>query len=173
MFYVANLKKIYRQAEKSYIVKASHAIKDGKEIPLKSYSPEEFNKGIDFFFIEEEDPESTNRVIQRLVERVLPLHGFSKDDIQILSPMKKYNNGVFKINQYMQTLVNPEEITKREAYIGSYLLRMGDRVIQTKNDYIKDIFNGDVGYVTDVDNENNVIEVEFSGNRVCKLEVVS
>lgn len=170
MFYVANLKKIYRQAEKSYIVKASHAIKDGKEIPLKKYSPEEFNKGVDFFFMEEEDPEATNRVIQRLVDRVLPLHGFSKDDIQILSPMKKYHNGVFKINQYMQELVNPEEITRREAYIGSYLLRMGDRVIQTRNDYIKDIFNGDVGYVTDVDNENNVIQVEFSGNRVVEFK---
>ena len=121
----------------------------------------------DFFLARTDDPARAAELIEQLVcERIPARFGFSSDDIQVLSPMHRGEAGVAALNTRLQAALNPQWGGLDELEIGSRILREGDRVMQTVNDYAKDVFNGDVGRVLAVSPEEKRLSVDFEGNVV-------
>ena len=101
-----------------------------------------------------------------MCERIPARFGFSSDDIQVLSPMHRGEAGVAALNTRLQDALNPQWGDLGELKVGERVLREGDRVMQTVNDYAKDVFNGDVGRVLAVNPEEKRLSVDFEGNVV-------
>ncbi len=156
------LDKIFRQAAKSQIIVAAHRINHGQ-----MFYPDH-SKG-DFFFIKQEIPEDIVRMIVGCVARTLQL-GYSIEDIQVLSPMKKGILGTGELNKVLQETVNPPGIGKSEIQRGNTVFRVGDKVICTKNNYTKDIYNGELGTIAEItrneEGKVNGLLVMFSGSLV-------
>jgi exodeoxyribonuclease V alpha subunit len=157
---VVELNEIFRQAGKSRIIVNAHRINQGI-LP-------EFNTAAggleDFYFIEQEGPEQVLGIIMELVcNRIPGRFGFDPfNDIQVLAPMHKGIIGTENLNQCMQKALNPqgEELSK-----GGRIFRLHDKVMQIRNNYEKDIFNGDIGRISRIDPENSEVVVQFdSGN---------
>jgi len=152
------LTKIFRQAEESQIVVNAHRINKG-ELPV-------FSNGAlsDFYFIHEADTAKIPELIIDLCTKRLPeKYGFDPvKDIQVLTPMYKGETGVDNLNSVQQSILNNSDIFLSR---GDKLLKLGDKVIQLRNNYDKDIYNGDIGIITKIDNENQKLEVEF-GNKL-------
>jgi exodeoxyribonuclease V alpha subunit len=156
---VVQLQKIFRQAEGSLIVTNAHRINRG-EFPDLSYHP----KG-DFQFIEAEEPEEVVRIVVDLVANRLPKsHRFHRfDDIQVLSPMKRGVFGSENLNVVLQQQLNPSPAP---------LIRMGrcfhvgDKVMQIRNNYEKEVYNGDVGKIIEIDLNEQTLKVVFDGKSV-------
>lgn len=150
-FPVIRLTRIFRQAQKSRIVTNAHRIKNGY-MPDLHNSPES-----DFIFWEEETPEDTLKDIVHLVQEVIPCkYGFSPEEIQVLSPMKKGPVGTEVLNRELQKILTPNG-NSLERLGQQY--RKGDRVMQMRNDYDKNIFNGDIGIVQKIDMEEKSMAV--------------
>ena len=150
-FPVIRLTRIFRQAQKSKIVTNAHRIKNGY-MPELHNSPES-----DFIFLEEETPEDTLKDIMHLVQEVIPCkYGFSPEEIQVLSPMKKGPVGIEVLNRELQKILTPNG-NSLERLGQQY--RKGDRVMQLRNDYDKNIFNGDIGIVQKIDVEEKSMSV--------------
>lgn len=150
---VVKLTRIFRQAQNSRIITNAHLIDEGKPIVYDN------NKNSDFFFLEQDDNEKIAETIIEMVTSRLPsFTGVKPVDIQVLSPMKKSSNGVLALNKLLQAAINP---TGPELQFGSTTFRIGDKVMQIKNDYDNDVFNGDMGFVVNVDNEEETIYVDF------------
>lgn len=152
---VVHLDEIFRQATESDIVMNAHMINHG-EIPSMLT-----RRDGDFFFIEEEDPATVQSMIVGLCLRRLPArYGFDAiEDIQVLSPMYRGEVGVDQLNGVLQEALNPNaEALKR----GDRQIRVGDKVLQTRNNYDKMVFNGDIGRVVAVDQESQTVQVMFS-----------
>ena len=149
------LTELFRQAQQSKIIVNAHRINSGLMPFMKS------EQTSDFFFIAEEDPIKAQQLILDLVQRRLPAkyHFDPITDIQVLSPMYKGAVGVKMLNERLQAQLNPHGIAQVEW--GDRLLRVGDKVMQTKNDYDKGVFNGDVGFIRRIDKENATVRVEF------------
>ena len=151
------LNKIYRQAESSKIITNSHKINSGEMPDLSSENDS------DFFFIEEKNPENIVKTIKELCSQRLP--NFYKvdkiTDIQILSPMKRGLLGTENLNEELQSVLNNSKLFIKR---GANKYKLGDKVMQIKNNYEKNIFNGDIGIISDVDLENNSITVNFDDN---------
>ncbi|MFC1894011.1 ATP-dependent RecD-like DNA helicase [Chloroflexota bacterium] len=150
------LTDIFRQAQESLIVVNAHRVNRG-EFPQITSSK---GKKSDFYFIERDDPERTLEVIKELCVNRLPraFHLNPVDDIQVMSPMHKGVAGVANLNAELQRLLNPEgEVVTR----GGRSFRIGDKVMQIRNDYEKDVFNGDIGRVVGIDLEEQKILVRF------------
>lgn len=131
------LTKIFRQAEQSQIITNSHRVNNGKLINIDP------NKN-DFYHIKTTDFAKAADLVRKSVLRLIQ-KGYTLDQIQVLSPMRKNNTGVIELNKMLQeTLKNPKA---KELTHNSHLFREGDKVIQIKNNYEKDVFNGDVGMV--------------------------
>lgn len=147
------LDHIFRQSQKSKIVVNAHKINKG-------YMPEISNKpGDDFFFIYEEEPEKvTNVIVDLCTKRIPKAFGFKSQDIQILSPMNKGIVGVMNLNSLLQNVLNQSNIHVNK---GSQTFRLHDKVVQLKNDYKKDVFNGDVGEIIHIDNIEQEVKVKF------------
>ncbi len=143
------LKTVFRQAAESGIISNAHRINVG--------DPPKWND-TDCFFVERNDPEAVRDTILELVTNRIPKKfGFDPmKDIQVLAPMHRGDAGVAHLNQQLQQAMNPngQEIPRRG-------LRLGDRVIQTKNNYELDVYNGDVGIITLVSEEVKELHVEF------------
>ncbi len=154
---VIRLNKIYRQAESSKIITNSHKINSGEMPDLSSENDS------DFFFIEEKNPENIVKTIKGLCSQRLP--NFYKvdkiTDIQILSPMKRGLLGTENLNEELQSVLNNSKLFIKR---GANKYKLGDKVMQIKNNYEKNIFNGDIGIISDVDLENNSITVNFDDN---------
>jgi exodeoxyribonuclease V alpha subunit len=105
-------------------------------------------------------------VEQLVCERIPARFGFRPDDIQVLSPMHRGEAGVAVLNTRLQDALNPQWDDLGELKVGERVLREGDRVMQTVNDYAKDVFNGDVGRVLAVSPEEKRLSVDFEGNVV-------
>lgn len=151
------LTKIFRQAEKSKIILAAHDINRG-EIPDLSVK-----ENADFFFIEENNEENIPGIILDLCRTRLPsTYGFDPlSDIQVITPMHKGENGTDNLNRILQNGMNTgRELLKR----GKFRYREGDKVMQLRNNYKKEIFNGDIGFVTGYDSKNNSMSINFGGN---------
>ena len=152
---VVRLVRIFRQAQKSRIVMSAHAINRGK-------FPDTSNgRDTDFFFMKEEDPERAAESIVRLVKERLPrAYRESPDRIQVLTPMQRGVVGAANLNLLLQQALNPSGPSLGR---GGYTYRQGDRVMQLCNNYAKEVFNGDLGYIREVDTEERTLKVDFDG----------
>lgn len=152
------LTKIYRQDAASRIVTNAHAINDGRMPNLRN------EPGTDFYFFKVSDIDRIRTQIVRLVTDAIPAKfGVSKDDIQVLTPMRKSSDpiGVIQLNLALQEVLNP---TGDSIYNGTYSLRVNDRVMQNKNNYDLGIYNGDIGTVVSIDKEEKTATLKFFGN---------
>ncbi len=157
---VVRLTEIFRQAAESEIVTNAYAINQGRMPNLKA--PDE---GLsDFYFIEAEEPEAIQDLIVRLVkERIPKRFGFDpKKDIQVLTPMNRSVLGARNLNQVLQTALNPGDGGPETQRFG-WTFRLGDRVIQTENDYNRDVFNGDLGVIESINRIEQEMVVNFEG----------
>lgn len=165
--FVARLTEIHRQQEGSSIISVAHQINSGQLPQLASYQPSEISAGSDLFhidarFIPQEAPENILQSIVDLAHR--SLLDFTSKDIQILSPMRKGPIGVEALNKALQPILNPaflESDPESLLKLGVYQASVGDRVMQTRNDYTNMIFNGDTGHIVDVDNEDGWVDIDF------------
>ena len=156
---VVTLTEIFRQAQESYIVTNAHRINRGK-FP-QTTGPADRN----FFFIEEEDPDRVVDLICDLVGKRLPKHYsyHPMDDIQVLCPMRRGTIGSENFNKRLQEILNP---SPEEAIRGGRDFRVGDKVMQIRNNYDYDVFNGDIGRITDVDFVEKLVTIQFPEKRV-------
>ena len=172
---VVRLKDIFRQAEKSMIVVNAHKINNG-EMPLLNA------RGKDFFFIKEEDQLKVLETLLDLVNKRLPKFNNNWDKrkhIQVLSPMRKGILGVGNLNKNLQSIINPPNKNKKEKEVKDFIFRVGDKVMQMKNNYTLKwervsgegdkeglgVFNGDIGYIDTIDDEDNTVTVVFDEER--------
>ncbi len=155
---VVRLVRIFRQAQKSRIVMNAHTINQGR-------FPDTSNgRDTDFFFMREDDPERAAETIVRLVKERLPrAYRESPDRIQVLTPMQRGVVGAANLNLLLQQALNPSGPSLGR---GGYTYRQGDRVMQQRNNYDKDVFNGDLGYIREVDTEERTLKVDFDGKWV-------
>lgn len=175
---VVKLDRIFRQSEKSMIIVNAHRINRGLQ-PI--FSDDEG----DFFFIPKPNPRETVKAVLELCARHIP-ERFGYDfirDIQVLTPMRKGDAGVTNLNAVLQQMFNPPSEAKPEKLSGGVAYRVGDRVMQIKNDYNKiwtqvdkkgnleeglGVYNGDTGIITDVDLKNQVLTVKYDDQRLCE-----
>jgi exodeoxyribonuclease V alpha subunit len=158
--HVVWLDRIFRQAEGSWIVTNAHRINQG-EFPE---FPERGTSG-DFFFVRRDDPEEVRETILDLCRRRLP-HRYGLDpvdDIQVLTPMHRGVVGTQRLNADLQELLNRVPISLNR---GNQTFKLRDKVIQTVNDYDKDVYNGDIGRIVRLDADAARLAVEFEGRRV-------
>lgn len=138
------LTEIFRQAAGSRIITNAHRINQGLFPDVRNLSDS------DFYFIEAEEPEQVLNQIVTLVSQRLPKkYGFHPlHDIQVLAPMKKGVIGIQNLNAVLQEVLNPKESS---LFRGGHKFQVGDKVIQLKNDYKREIFNGDIGEISEID----------------------
>jgi exodeoxyribonuclease V alpha subunit len=155
---VIRLDQIFRQADRSLIVDNAHRINSG-DMPELDDDPE----SSDFFFVARDDPAAAAELAIDFATRRIP-EKFDLDpidDIQVLSPMHRGELGVTRLNERLQTALTP---AGRELAVGWRRFRVGDKVMQTRNNYELDVFNGDLGRVTDIDFEDRAMKVDFDGH---------
>lgn len=170
------LQKIFRQAKQSDIVMNAHRILQGQQLDLENHSR-------DFFFLERRDPKVIYKHIVLLMEQMLPKYvQGTRDDIQVLTPMRKGALGCIRLNEVLQSVLNPEAPGKKETRAHDQVFRMGDKVMQTRNNYQMEweipgnfgmpiekgtgVFNGDFGVIADVDTELAELIVRFDEDKV-------
>lgn len=153
------LKEIFRQAQGSLIVRNAHRVNKG-EMPLTE-NPS--GDPPDFFFLTEAESEKIRETIIGLVAARLPSkYGYNPaSDIQILTPMRKGPIGVHTLNTALQEALNPPGPSELRSFGTSY--RIGDKVMQIRNNYDKGVFNGEVGIVSGIDPEESVLLVNYPG----------
>ena len=155
---VVRLVRIFRQAQKSRIVMNAHAINQGRFPDISN------GRDTDFFFLKEDDPERAAATIVRLVkERLSRAYRERPDRIQVLTPMQRGVVGAANLNLLLQQALNPSGPSLGR---GGYTYRQGDRVMQLRNNYAKEVFNGDQGYIREVDTEDRMLTVDFDGKKV-------
>ena len=155
------LTQIFRQASKSLIVTNAHRINFGEE-PI---APPPGESDADFFVVDRRDPELAKSTIVELVTKRIP-HRFGLDpvrDVQVLTPMHRGPAGSIALNEALQAALNP---TGAEIARGARTFRVGDKVMQLRNDYDKGIYNGDVGVVARIDTEEDLLFVRYDGREV-------
>ena len=171
------LTDIFRQSEESLIVLNAHRINHG-EAPILN------KKDSDFFFQREFTPESAAETIVGLCVKRLPAFLHSADparDIQVLSPTKKSGAGVYQLNAMLQAALNPPGPGKQEITYGDTVFRTGDKVMHIKNNYQlpwredsgaegEGVFNGDVGFITQVDPQDRIVTVRFDDERTVEYD---
>ena len=159
------LTEIFRQAQESLIIVNAHRVNRGEFPQLK---PQQGQRS-DFYYIEKNTPEEVLAVIKELCGKRLPnaFHLSPLDDIQVMTPMHRGTVGVSNLNAELQRLLNPEgKVITR----GGRLFRANDKVMQTKNNYEKDVFNGDIGRIVSIDFDEQEVQVKFD-DRLVKYEL--
>jgi exodeoxyribonuclease V alpha subunit len=160
---VVALDKIFRQAQTSQIIVNAHKINEGI-VPFLD-TPHTNDPHHDFYFIEQEDPERVLDIILELnKDRIPQRFGFDPvDEIQVLTPMHRGVVGAGNLNQQLQAALNPgqEGITR-----GERTYRVNDKVMQIRNDYDKEVFNGDIGRITAIQWEDKEVMIHFDGREV-------
>ena len=166
-----SLTEIFRQAEKSAIIRNAHAVNTGRPPELK-------NTQNDFFFLCRRAPDRLVQTVVELCRQRLPNNmGIPAEQIQVLSPTRKGVCGTVNLNRALQAALNPPAAGKRQKLWGDMVFREGDRVMQTRNNYDvvweKDdgamgagIFNGDVGVIQEIDPSGELITIQFD-DRTC------
>jgi len=153
------LTQIFRQAEESKIVVNAHKINEGLFPALLN------NEQSDFFFIQEPDDSKIPGLIIELCTRRLPdKYGFDPmKEIQVLTPMHKGEAGADNLNTLLQLALNEKKISMTR---GGRYFKIGDKVMQLRNNYDKDVFNGDIGFIHRIDTEDQKVEINFNGHPV-------
>ena len=177
---VVMLDEIFRQAEESMIIVNAHKINKGEKLILNQ-------KDKDFYFMHESSTKGTVQTIINLNKERLPnFYGVDPiRDIQVLTPMKKGEVGINSLNKHLQASLNPPSPDKEERQFGDELFRVGDKVMQIKNNYKTEwklikkglkvdvgegVFNGDFGYITEIDNEEKIVRVLFDDEKEVEYE---
>lgn len=152
------LNEIFRQAQASMIIQNAHIINAGRLPDIrKQYD--------DFIFYEIDNDELINKKILELCTDILPKEGYNiLTDVQILSPMHRFTCGVENLNLLLQQTLNPASDDKNEIKSGAQIFRTGDKVMHIRNNYQKNIFNGDIGFIRAINNDN--ISVEYLDHNV-------
>jgi exodeoxyribonuclease V alpha subunit len=155
------LKEIFRQAAQSRIITAAHAINRGELPDLKP------STDADFFFLERGTPEEIQDTIAQLaMERLPARYGFDPmKDIQVLCPMNQQALGTRVFNRGLQERLNAPHEMKFEIERFEKIFRVGDKVIQLRNNYEKEVFNGDIGHISSIESEPVKIMVSYDGAR--------
>jgi exodeoxyribonuclease V alpha subunit len=154
------LKHVFRQAARSLIVTNAHRINEGI-LPVTG----DRSADTDFFIVDRRDPERACETIVELVTSRIP-HRFGLDpvrDVQVLTPMNRGPSGASALNQALQTVLNP---TGPALARGARVYRVGDKVMQLRNDYDKNVYNGDVGVVASIDSEESTMTARFDDREV-------
>ena len=158
---VIRLQTIFRQAAGSYIITNAHRINAG-EMPVIDNDTEG-----DFFVFRTEQPERAAELCVELVtERIPRRFGIAPEEIQVLAPMHRGVVGVAALNDALQKALNPPAANRAERSIGNRIYRVGDRVMQVRNNYDKDVYNGDMGRITALDPIMHQVVVTFDGRPV-------
>jgi len=158
---VVRLTKIFRQAAAGRIILNAHRINGGEFPDLSN------GAGTDFFFQKSEEPEKAAEIIVDLVKNRLPkFYHVPPQAIQVLTPMQRGVVGAANLNQLLQAAVNPPVKDFKgnpgpELHRGGYTFRAGDKVMQIKNNYDKEVFNGDIGTIEKIDPEDRTLTVRF------------
>jgi exodeoxyribonuclease V alpha subunit len=158
---VVELNEIFRQAMGSLIITNAHRINRG-EFPKIN---DQGNDSRDFYFIEREEPEQVADTIVDLVSTRIPSR-FGLDpvhDVQVLTPMHKGVIGAGNLNTVLQKVLNP---SREELVRGGRTYKHGDKVMQIRNDYEREVFNGDIGRIVEIDPEEQLVKVDFDGRIV-------
>ena len=175
-YQVVRLNKIFRQASQSDIVVNAHKINEGKEVILD-------NKSRDFFFLKRYDADVIINVVLQLIMQKLPKFVNAQPyDIQVLTPMKKGNLGVERLNAILQRYLNPPAPDKKEKEYGDKVFREGDKVMQIKNNYQLEwevlskygfaidrgtgVFNGDTGIIREINDYKETMTVVYDEDKV-------
>ncbi len=170
------LQKVFRQAQQSDIIMNAHRILQGEPLELS-------NKSKDFFFLERKDPQVIYKHIVMLIREMLPRYvEGSQDDIQVLTPMRKGALGCIRLNEVLQSVLNPASSEKAETTAHDQIFRVGDKVMQTRNNYQIEwevpgnfgmpidkgtgVFNGDFGMILELDKDRAELVVRFDEDRV-------
>ena len=158
VFPVVRLTRIFRQAQTSRIVMNAHKINAG-QMPDTSNG-----KNTDFFFMTQEDPEETAKKIVELVHKKLPgYYRTPASQIQVLTPMQRGVVGATNLNMALQEALNPQGEGLRRS---GFVYRTNDKVMQIKNNYDKEVFNGDIGIIESVDMQDRTLLVNFDGRSI-------
>lgn len=177
-FHVVTLTRIFRQAGESDIIVNAHKINAGEPVV-----PD--NKSRDFFFLRRQDADAVISVIITLIQKKLPKYvNAPQNEIQVMTPTRKGLLGVERLNTILQRYLNPPEPGKEEKEIGGRIFRVGDKVMQIKNNYQLEwevrtkyglavdsglgVFNGDMGIVTEINTYEETLEVEYDEHRKVK-----
>ena len=171
----AQLTHIYRQSEESLIITNAHAINDGNMPKIDNHSK-------DFFFEYRENINDIADTILNMVSTRIPKFlNISPLKIQVLAPMRVGVCGIDNLNNLVQNRINPAQDGKKEYKLDNYVFRIGDKVMQTSNNYTQvwkrprdngswelgeAVFNGDIGFVTDINEETDSLEVTFEDGRI-------
>ncbi|HEY5923560.1 MAG TPA: ATP-dependent RecD-like DNA helicase [Kofleriaceae bacterium] len=157
---VIRLTEIFRQAAASKIVVSAHAINRGEVPELDTGG----SNTSDFYFISRDEPDAARATIVELVsERIPARFGFDAiTDVQVLTPMHRGELGTAALNKALQDKLNPSG-GGTEVVRGERAFRRGDKVMQLKNDYDRNIFNGDIGVIENIDGESHTLRVDFDG----------
>ncbi len=168
-----SLVQVFRQAARSAIVRSAHEIHHGVQPQLKNTG-----EG-DFFFLSRMKSEEAAQTVVELVSSRLPQRmGFPSDQIQVLTPTRKGPLGTFELNRRLQETLNPPAEDKPQRAFGAVVFRLGDRVMQVKNNYDAmwldpdkaesglGVFNGDIGKIIDVEQDGSALTVDFDGRKV-------
>ena len=175
-FDVVQLTRIFRQAAESDIIVNAHRINDGERIPLGKRSK-------DFLFIRREQPDAIISAMLTLVREKLPNYVHADMfDIQIMTPMRKGALGVERLNTILQSFLNPKDPAKPEKEVGGTIYRVGDKVMQIKNNYQIEwetrnrygipvdsgagVFNGDIGIIREINTFAEALTVEFDEGKM-------
>ena len=161
-FPVVRLTEVFRQAARSRIIVSAHRINEGV---LPDLDPPEDGES-DFYFVPAEDPEDAVQKVIELVSVRMPRR-FGLDpirDIQVLCPMNRGGVGARSLNVELQASLNPSGSQRVERF--GWTFAGGDKVMQIENDYDKEVYNGDIGYVEDVDPEQGEVSARFDGRRI-------
>jgi exodeoxyribonuclease V alpha subunit len=158
---VVRLTQIFRQAADSHIITNAHRVNQGRMPVFDTDAP-------DFFLFAKDDPDEAADwvvdVVQNRIPRKFELNPLK--DVQVLAPMHRGAVGVGNLNGRLQAALNPPTPGKAERQIGGRVLRVGDRVMQIRNNYQKEVFNGDIGRILEVEVENQTLTVEFDDRPV-------
>ena len=172
---ISMLTKIYRQSDNSLIITNAHLINSGK-MPLID------NSSKDFFFEEKSELDSIkNSIVDMVVKRLPKFTGLDSYQIQVLAPLKAGVCGIDNLNKNLQASLNPPAISKMEIMVGNTIFRVGDKVMQTANNYNlvwkrmngfieeegEGVFNGDIGTIELIDYQTGEVVVNFEDGRRC------
>ncbi|MEP0914839.1 ATP-dependent RecD-like DNA helicase [Leptolyngbya sp. GB1-A1] len=156
---VVRLTQVFRQAQQSAIVTNAHRINGGELPQLERVGNQPKS---DCLWFMAENPQYGVAGIQDMVTHLIPQLGFDPArDVQVLCPMSRGEMGTRNLNQVLQQLINPPHPSKAELVRGGMTFRVGDRILQLKNDYNREVFNGDLGIISAIDTEEQELLARF------------
>ncbi|KKP24243.1 MAG: ATP-dependent exonuclease V, alpha subunit-helicase superfamily I member [candidate division TM6 bacterium GW2011_GWF2_28_16] len=150
------LTEIFRQAQDSLIIVNAHKVNNG-EFPTSSIE----GSKKDFIYIKEKEAENIFPLLHKIYKSTLQKHFINLENSIVLTPMNRGSAGSQRINQELQLILNPESVNLAQTQRFGTIFRENDRVMQIKNNYDKFVFNGDIGQITKIDNENQVLFINF------------